>query len=90
MAIGDADPYYYDLFGILKPSGQTVEIAVVIQADKDTGEVLKIATMQSNNSSTAACSSSDLQNGVTVANGDNYVLADLRNCRVEHLYHVRR
>ena len=78
MAIGEADLYSYGLFGDLKPSGKTVEIAVVIQADKDTGEILKIATMQSNSASTAAVSSSDLQNGVTVANGANYVLADLR------------
>lgn len=77
MAIGEVDLYHYGLFGDLKPSGKTVEIAVVIQAEKDTGEVLKIATMQSNNAG-AAGNSSDLQNGVTVANGSNYVLSDLR------------
>ena len=48
MAIGEVDLYTYSLFGALRPSGKTVEIAAVIQADKDTGEVLKIATMQSN------------------------------------------
>ena len=79
MAVGEVDLYNYGgLFGNLQPSGQTVEIAVVIQADKDSGEVLRIATMQSNNTSAASDSSSDLQNGVTVANGANYVLADLR------------
>ncbi|MGA2973752.1 MAG: hypothetical protein ABSF77_00405 [Spirochaetia bacterium] len=77
MAIGDVDLYHYGLFGALKPSGKTVEIAVVIQADKDTGEVLKIATLQSNNEGTVG-SSSNLLNGVTVTNGSNYVLSDLR------------
>lgn len=71
MAIGEVDLYDYGLFGNLKPSGQTVEIAVAIQADKDRGEVLRIATMQSSNSS-------DIQNGVTVAGGASYVLSDLR------------
>jgi len=74
MAIGEVDLYRSDMFGNLNPSGQTVEIAVVIQADKDTGEALRIATMQSNSSSTG----DDSQNGVTLANGANYVLADLR------------
>jgi hypothetical protein len=76
MAIGEVDLYHYGSFGGLEPSGQTVEISVVIQADKDTGEVLRIATMQSNK--TAAGSSADFQNGVTVANGADYVIADLR------------
>jgi hypothetical protein len=71
MAIGEVDLYDYGLFGNLKPSGQTVEIAVAIQADKDRGEVLRIATMQSSNSS-------DIQNGVTVVGGASYVLSDLR------------
>jgi hypothetical protein len=71
MAIGEVDLYDYGLFGNLKPSGQTVEISVAIQADKNTGEVLRIATMQSNDSSSSA-------NGVTLANDANYVLADLR------------
>jgi hypothetical protein len=74
MAIGEVDLYRYGVFGNLKPSGQTVEIAVVIQADKDTGEALRIATMQSNTSGADAGS----PNGVTVANGASYVLADLR------------
>src|SRR5271157_1456899 len=74
MAIGEVDLYRYGLFGDLAPSGQTVEIAVVIQADKDTGEALRIATMQANTSGAAA----DSQNGVTLADGANYVLADLR------------
>jgi hypothetical protein len=74
MAIGEADLYTYGIFGGLTPSGKTVEIAVVIQADKDSGEVLKIATMQSNE----GVSAEDSQNGVTVANGAKYVLADLR------------
>jgi hypothetical protein len=73
MAIGEVDLYRYGLFGNLKPSGQTVEIAVVIQADRDTGEAVRIATMQSNNSGADAGS----PNGVT-ANGASYVLADLR------------
>ena len=67
MVIGEVDLYHYGLFGNLKPSGQTVEIAVVVQADKDTGEILRIATMQSDDS-----------DGLAVANGGNYGLADLR------------
>jgi hypothetical protein len=74
MAIGEVDLYRYGVFGNLKPSGQTVEIAVVIQADKDTGEALRIATMQSNTSGADAGS----PNGVTLSDGANYVLADLR------------
>ena len=66
MVIGEVDLYHYGLFGNLKPSGQTVEIAVAIQADKDTGEILRIATMQAKDS-----------DGVTVADGGAYVLADL-------------
>ena len=78
MAIGEVDLYSYTLFGDLVPSGKTVEIAVVIQADKDTGEVLKIATLQSTNP-WAADGAYHLQNGVTVAHGATGVLADLRN-----------
>jgi len=74
MAIGEADLYTYGMFGGLRPSGKTVEIAVVIQADKDTGEVLRIATMQSNTGD----SDDNSQNGVIVENGAKYVLADLR------------
>lgn len=76
MAIGEVDLYKYGIFGNLKPSGKTVEIAVVIQADKDTGQVLKIATMQANSESSD--SGSDYENGVAVANGSPYVLSDLR------------
>jgi hypothetical protein len=67
MVIGEVDLYQYGVFGNLQPSGQTVEVAAVVQADKDTGEILKIATLQSSYSS-----------GITVANGANYGLADLR------------
>jgi hypothetical protein len=74
MAIGEADLFTYGLFGGLRPSGKTVEVAVVIQADKDSGEVLKIATMQSNE----GVSPENSQNGVTIANGATYALADLR------------
>src|SRR5208282_2696291 len=67
MVIGEVDLYHYNLFGNLKPTGQTVEIAVVVQADKDTGEILRIATMQAKDS-----------DGMTVVDGGNYALADLR------------
>jgi hypothetical protein len=43
MATGDVELYDYDLFGSLRPSGETVEVAVAIKADRDTGEVLTIA-----------------------------------------------
>ncbi len=76
MAVGDVDLYRQGMFGNLKATGKTVETSVVIQADPDTGEALKIATLQSNDA--AAASPSDLQNGATVANGASYVLADLR------------
>jgi len=66
MVIGEVDLYGYGLFGDLQPSGQTVEVAAVVQADKDTGEILKIATLQSRYS-----------NGVLTANGAGYGLADL-------------
>ena len=67
MVIGAVDLYHYNLFGNLKPTGQTVEIAAAVQADKETGEILRIATMQSKNA-----------NGVTVEDGGNSVLAELR------------
>jgi hypothetical protein len=76
MAIGEVDLYKYGFFGNLKPSGKTVEIAVVIQADKDSGQALKIATMQTN--SERSESGTDYENGVAVANGSPYVLSDLR------------
>ena len=67
MVIGAVDLYHYNIWGNLKPTGQTVEIAVVVQAKKDTGEILRIATMQSRDSE-----------GVTTLDGGAYVLADLR------------
>lgn len=67
MVIGEVDLYHYNLFGNLKPTGQTVEIAVVVQADKDTGEILRIATMQAKDSE-----------GLTVVGSGNYALSDLR------------
>jgi hypothetical protein len=67
MVIGDVDLYHYGLFGDLQSSGQTVEVAAVVQADGGTGEIMKIATLQSRYSS-----------GTTVANGTGYGLADLR------------
>ncbi len=75
MAIGDVDLYGYGLFGGMQPSGKTAEIAVVIQADKDSGEALKIATMQTNQD--ASANGSDYANGAAVASGSPYVLADL-------------
>lgn len=76
MAIGEVDLYKYGLFGNLKPSGKSVEIAVVIQADKDTGEVLKIATMQTN--SERSDNGANYENGVAVVNGSPYAISDLR------------
>lgn len=76
MAVGDVDLYDYSLFGGLQPSGKTAEIAVVIQADKDTGEALKIATMQTNPD--ASSYGSTYANGAAVAPGSPYMLADLR------------
>lgn len=67
MVIGEVDLYHYNLFGNLKPTGQTVEIAAAVQADKDTGEILRIATMQGKDSE-----------GLTVVDGGSYALADLR------------
>lgn len=73
MAVGDVDLYDYGVFGGLQPTGKTAEIAVVIQADKDTGEALKVATMQYNPNPYG----SNYTNGIAVAPGDAYVLADL-------------
>lgn len=67
MVIGEVDLYGYGLFGNLEPSGQTVEVAAVVQADKDTGEILRIATLQTR-----------YPNGSVTANGTDYGLADLR------------
>ena len=67
MVIGEVDLYHYNLFGNLKPTGQTVEIATAVQADKDTGEILRIATMQAKDSG-----------GMIVADDGNSTLADLQ------------
>ena len=66
MVIGDTDLYSYGWFGDLQPSGHTVEVAAVVQADKDTGEILKIATLQSG------------YPGGTTVDGTPSGLADLR------------
>ncbi|MGO9308363.1 MAG: hypothetical protein ACLQDL_05000 [Spirochaetia bacterium] len=67
MVVGEVDLYHYNIFGNLEPSGRTVEISAAVQANKDTGEILRIATMQP-----------DDAEGVMVAEGVNYGLADLR------------
>jgi hypothetical protein len=67
MVIGEVDLYHYNMWGNLKPTGQTVEIATAVQADKSTGEILRIATMQARDA-----------DGVAVSDGRNYVLGDLR------------
>ena len=76
MAVGEVDLYRYGLFGNLEPSGKTVEIAAVIQADKATGQAIKIATLQYN--ADRGARGSDFVNGAAVANGAPYVLDDLR------------
>jgi len=68
MVIGEVDLYQYDVFGNLAPSGQTVEIAAAVQADQDTGEILRIATLQPEGS----------QLGVTVTERGPQVLSNLR------------
>ena len=77
MAIGQVDLYERGFWGGLRPSGRTVDIAVVIQADKDTGQVLRIATLQPQDPDSAG-SPSSYQNGVTLTNGSPYALGDLR------------
>ncbi len=47
VGTGTVDLYNDSLFGGLKPSGQSVQVTVAIQANKDTGEVLKISTLRS-------------------------------------------
>jgi len=45
MVVGEVHLYQYDrLSGTLEPTDQTVEIAAVVQAEKDTGKILRIAT----------------------------------------------
>ena len=94
MVIGDVDLYGYDLFGSLQPSGQTVEVAAVVQADKDTGEILKIATLQSrypNGSVTASAADdglADLRGGISVIDSQPYprwldAIKSMRNAIVE-------
>jgi hypothetical protein len=77
MAIGQVDLYERGFWGGLKPSGRTVDIAVVMQADKDTGQILRIATLQPQESE-ALGSPNSYQNGVTLTNGSPYALGDLR------------
>ncbi len=77
MVIGDVDLYTYGLFGDLQPSGRTVEIAAVVQTDKDTGEILKIATLQSGYSNGITVENSvpglaDLRGGISVIDSQPY------------------
>jgi len=72
MAIGDVDLYDYGLFGDLRPSGKTIEIAAVIEADKTTGEVLKIATQQSDTNERVASKLSDLRGGMSIIDLQSY------------------
>lgn len=67
MVIGKVDLYDYNIWGNIRPTGETVEIAVAVQAVKDSGKILRIATLQSKNA-----------DGVAGSGGDNYILADLR------------
>ncbi len=67
MVVGEVDLYHYNVFGDLEPSGQTVEIAAAVQANKDTGEILRIATLQPNS-----------PDGAVDANGASYGLVDLK------------
>jgi hypothetical protein len=77
MAIGQVDLYKYGFWGNLKPSGKTVDIAVVIQADADTGQILRIATLQPQDPDETSRPSS-YENGVAVTNGSPFALGDLR------------
>jgi hypothetical protein len=77
MAIGQVDVYRYNFLGNPVPSGKTVDLAVVIQADKDSGQVQRIATLQPRNPDDSG-SPLNYENGVTL-NGDSpYILGDLR------------
>jgi hypothetical protein len=78
MALGQVDLYDYGMFGKLRPTGKTVDIATVIRADPDTGEVLRIATLQPQDRDTAGASPSSYQNGVAVTNGSSFTLGDLK------------
>jgi hypothetical protein len=82
MAIGQVDLYERGFWGQLRPTGKTVDIAAVIHSDKDTGEVLRIATLQPQDPDIDG-SPSSYQNGVTATGGfvnagATYTLADLR------------
>jgi hypothetical protein len=77
MATGQVDLYKYDLWGTLKPSGKTVDIAVVIQADAGTGQVLRIATLQPRDPDLPA-NSSGYENGAVVLGNSPYLIGDLR------------
>ena len=76
MAIGQVDLYERGFWGNLKPRGRTVEIAVAIQADKDTGQVLRIATIQPQAPDEIG-RSSDYQNGAILVAGSPFALGDL-------------
>jgi len=75
MGIGEVDLYGSSLLGGLRPTGKTVEIAVAIQADKDSGEALRIATLQRKGAEDYDAGG---PNDAILANGNSYVLADLR------------
>ena len=77
MGIGEVDLYSQSLLGGLEPTGKTVEIAVAIQADQDSGEALRIATLQRKGIYGEDYDASG-SNDVTLADGKSFALADLR------------
>lgn len=69
MAIGAVPLYKYDFWGNLEPTDQTTEIAAVVQADKTSGEVLRIASAGSASGDGAI---SDLRGGLSLIDAQSY------------------
>jgi hypothetical protein len=77
VAVGQVDLYQYDIFGYLNPVGKAVDIAVAIQADKDTGEAKRLVTMQPLGPGVWEDSAIGWRNSATVIANRRYAVGDL-------------
>ena len=77
MATGQVELYKYGFWGNLEKTGRTIDMAVAIQADPDTGEVQRIAALQPTDTyngiaGRAGYSVSDLKGGILLTDFQPY------------------
>jgi hypothetical protein len=77
MATGQVELYKYGFWGNLEKTGRTIDMAVAIQADPDSGEVQRIAALQPTDAyngiiGRAGYSVSDLKGGILLTDFQPY------------------